>query len=144
MKFSYLKFPLPRKYDFFGSSVLKPVVPVRITCGDMSLQYNALIDSGADFSIFHSEIGEALGLNISGGLKVGFGGVQKDVLAGAYLHMVTLTVGEYKFKTMAAFSNDISKKSYGILGQRGFFDLFSVKFDYKKEEIELKPKNIFL
>ncbi len=140
MKFSYLKFPLPQKSDFFGSSVLKPVIPVRIACGDNSLQYSALIDSGADFSIFHSEIGEALGMNITDGLKVSFGGVQKEIMAGAYLHAVTLVIGGRKFNTMVAFSNDISKKSYGIVGQKGLFDLFSVKFDYLKEEIELKQK----
>jgi len=27
-----------------------------------------------------------------------------------------------------------------VLGQVGFFDLFVVKFDYKKEKIELKEK----
>jgi hypothetical protein len=140
MNFPYLKFPLPQKSDFFGSYVLKPVIPVRIACGEVSLQYQALVDSGADFSIFHSEIGEALGLNISDGLKLNFGGVQKDILSGAYLHMITLVIGGCKFKTMAAFSSDISKKSYGVLGQRGFFDLFSVKLDYFKEQIELKQK----
>ena len=39
-------------------------------------------------------------------------------------------------------SVDISEKSYGILGQRGFFDIFTVKFDLTKEEIELNPKQI--
>ena len=27
---------------------------------------------------------------------------------------------------------------YGVVGQRGFFEKFTVKFDLKKEEIELK------
>ena len=37
-------------------------------------------------------------------------------------------------------SYDIADDSYGILGQRGFFDIFSVKFEYQKERIELVPK----
>jgi len=30
--------------------------------------------------------------------------------------------------------------SYGIVGQKGFFDKFKVTFDYKNKEIELKAK----
>lgn len=29
---------------------------------------------------------------------------------------------------------------YGIVGQKGFFDLFIVRFDLLKEEVELKPR----
>ena len=140
MKFDYFKFILPQKSDFFGSSVLKPVIPIRIAFGEHSFQYEALIDSGADFSIFHEEIGEALGIDIASGWRLDFGGVQKTNAATAYLHEITLVIGGWPHKTVAGFSNDISEKSYGILGQKGFFDIFSVKFDYQKEEIELKQK----
>ena len=140
MKFKYFKFTLPKKSAFFGSSVLKPVIPVRLGFGASSLQYQALIDSGADFSIFHREFGELLGINIESGIPLDFGGVQKGSSSVAYLHEVTLIIGGWKYKVMAAFSEDISDKSYGILGQKGFFDLFCVKFDYQKEEIELKQK----
>ncbi len=30
---------------------------------------------------------------------------------------------------------------YGILGQKGFFNLFKVIFDYTGEDIELREKN---
>jgi len=53
---------------------------------------------------------------------------------------VTLVIGGWKYPTIVGFSDEISDDSYGILGQRGFFDIFSVKFDYQKEEIELKQK----
>ena len=48
MKFDYSKIMLPEKSDFFGSSILKPIIPIRIAVGDRSLQYDALVDSGAD------------------------------------------------------------------------------------------------
>ncbi|MEK9183748.1 MAG: hypothetical protein AAB890_01600 [Patescibacteria group bacterium] len=63
MKFNYWKFPLPQKSKFFGSSILRPIIPVQIS-----------------------------------------------------LH------------------------GHGILGQKGFFDMFVVKFDFLKKEIELKGK----
>ncbi len=140
MKFDYSKIKLPEKSDFFGSSILKPIIDIRIAAGDKSLQYNALVDSGADFSIFHSGVAQALGIDIESGDKLTFGGVQKADAAAAYLHKVTLVIGGWKYPTIVGFSDEISDDSYGILGQRGFFDIFSVKFDYQKEEIELKQK----
>lgn len=140
MKFDYSKIKLPEKSDFFGSSILKPIIDIRIANGDKSLQYNALVDSGADFSIFHSGVAQALGIDIESGDKLTFGGVQKADAAAAYLHKVTLVIGGWKYPTVVGFSDEISDDSYGILGQRGFFDIFSVKFDYQKEEIELKQK----
>ena len=39
------------------------------------------------------------------------------------------------------FSYDIASHGYGLLGQKGFFENFTVKFDYSKSDIELKPKH---
>ncbi len=39
------------------------------------------------------------------------------------------------------FSSEFSRLGHGILGQKGFFDTFVVKFDFLKEEIELKARN---
>lgn len=140
MKFDYFKFFLPQKSGFFGGFILKPIIPIRIFYKDNFAQYDALIDSGADFCIFHKGLGEAIGIDVESGLKVNFGGVQKADAATAYLHEIDLSVGGLKFKTTVAFSDDISEKSYGILGQKGFFELFSVKFEYSKERIEITPK----
>ena len=140
MKFDYSKILLPEKSDFFGSAILKPIIPIRIAFGDRALQYNALMDSGADFSIFHTEIGEVLGMDIERGNKLPFGGVQKAGTAAAYLHTITIGIGGWNYQTTVGFSYDIADDSYGILGQRGFFDIFSVKFEYQKERIELVPK----
>jgi len=141
MKFSYIKFPLPQKSDLYGSSILRPVIPIRIGVGKQSLQYEALIDSGADFCVFDAEVGEALGLVIRGGRELQFGGVQGSSKSSAYLHDVVISIGGHDHQTRVAFSSDISKRGYGILGQRGFFDLFVVKFDLLKEQIELNRRS---
>lgn len=140
MKFDYSKVTLPERSGFFGSSILKPIIDIRIASGERSLQYRALVDSGADFSIFHTEVGEALGLDITAGEKLTFGGVQKTEAAAAYLHKITLVIGGWKYATTVGFSEEISDDSYGILGQKGFFDIFVVKFDLIKESIELKER----
>ncbi len=140
MKFRYHKFNLSLSSDFFGKQILKPIIPIKILKADVTLQYAALIDSGADFCIFDAGLGEYLGLNIKSGIEVQFGGIQSLGGAKAYIHKVTLEIGGHEFITEIGFSYDISKNGYGILGQKGFFNKFIVKFDLIKEEIEIKER----
>lgn len=93
MKFSYLKFPLPKKSEYLGNVILKPIIPVKISKGNNIVSYAALIDSGADICIFHAEVGKYLGLDIESGKREEFGGVQERGGAQAFLHKVTLNVG---------------------------------------------------
>jgi hypothetical protein len=140
MKFDYFKFPLSPPSSLFGNAILKPIIPIKISHNNRSLRYNALIDSGADFCIFDSEIGEYLGINIRSGTKESFGGIQESAAAEAFLHPVIINVGGLEYKTVVAFSYDIANYGFGILGQKGFFDTFIVKFNLPKEEIELKAE----
>lgn len=140
MKFKYRRIDLCPPADFFGKFILKPIIPIKVSRGDFVVKYAALIDSGADFCIFDAGIGEYLGLNIKLGIEVEFGGIQNAAPAKAYLHQVNLEIGGIQFKVDIGFSYDISDRGYGIFGQKGFFDLFSVKFDLQKEDIELKER----
>lgn len=140
MKFRYLKFPLKEKSEFFGSTILKPIIPLELAAGNREIGYAALIDSGADFCIFDGQMGELLGLDVRSGKHLDFGGIQAFAGAEAFLHEVTIRVGGWPYKTRVGFSYDIAPHGYGILGQKGFFDIFVVKFDFPKEEIELKER----
>ena len=86
MKFDYFKLPLAQRSDFFGSTILKPIISFKISKGNQILQYAALIDSGADFCIFDAEIGEYLGLDICSGPKEMFGGIQEKGGSKAFLY----------------------------------------------------------
>jgi len=144
IKYPYRKIPLDERDDFYGNAVLKPIVPVIAKKDETFVIYDALVDSGADFSIFHAEVGEALGLDVPSGDKRYFAGVEKSngkVGAEAFLHKITISVqgfGVHEIKTLIAFSYDINDNGYGILGQKGFFEHFPVKFDYKKATFEIK------
>ena len=102
--------------------------------------YLAIIDSGADLCIFHAQIGEVLGLTIESGKLLKFNGISGEQLT-AYFHNIEIEVGGHRFDCYAGFSRDIENMPYGLLGQVGFFDLFNVIFDHKRERIELKLKN---
>lgn len=140
MKFNYFKFPLPEASEFFGRSILKPVIPVKISFLGREIKYATLIDSGADFCIFDAEVGEFLGIDIRSGVREIFGGIQEKGGASAYLHRVGINIGGWDYNITVGFSYDIARHGFGILGQKGFFDNFVVKFDLLKSEIELKTR----
>lgn len=140
MKFRYKKFLLPKRSDLFGTALLKPILPVEIEHEGRSVQYEALVDSGADPCIFDAEVGEYVGLNVRSGSRITFGGIQERGGATAYVHSVRLRVGGHAHAVPVGFSYDIAKQGFGVLGQKGFFDLFVVKFDLRKEEIELNER----
>jgi hypothetical protein len=127
------------RYKKYGQGILRPVIPIEIAYKNKTVPYEVLIDSGADFCIFDAQIGEILGINIKSGQKQevwGITGVGKPF----YFHPVTINVGGWPYPIKAGFLPDIANLGYGIVGQKGFFDLFVVKFDLLKEEVELKPR----
>ena len=142
MKFRYFEFPLADRSEFFGDTIFKPIIPVKISVGKKSLRYAALIDSGADFCIFHAEIADALGIDIQSGTDIEFAGIQEAGPAKAFLHTVTLTVDDVEFQTSVGFSYHLAPYAYGMLGQKGFFDRFSVNFELSKGEIELEAASL--
>ena len=73
------------------------------------------------------------------GKKESFGGISGGHLT-AYFHFVSVEIGGWEHKLYCGFSFDIPSFGYGVLGQRGFFDNFAVKFDLAKEEVELKTR----
>lgn len=46
-------------------------------------------------------------------------------------------MGSWQYKITAGFSYEISPYGFGILGQKGFFDLFRIKFILSKGIIEI-------
>lgn len=55
MKFSYFRFPQEEYSPLFGPAIVRPVIEVKLSQGEYFIDYAALIDSGADFSIFGAE-----------------------------------------------------------------------------------------
>ena len=134
MQFPYKKFKLAD-----GTELFKPIIPIGLLFNGRQIRYEALIDSGADFNIFNAEIGEIIGIKIRDGKKVQFSGIAGEPFE-VYLHGLTLEVGGWQYKIVAGFSYEISPYGFGILGQKGFFDLFRVKFIFSKGIIEITPE----
>jgi len=64
MNFKYRKFPLDPKEnpDFKRKSSLRPIIQIDFETEKGNFGYLVLIDSGADFCVFHGEIGKGWGL----------------------------------------------------------------------------------
>ncbi len=90
--------------------------------------------------MFDAEIAEAIGIkNLESGGKFSFSGVTGKKEYG-YMHTVTLKIHGCSYRTKVGFSKSISDRGYGIVGQKGFFDYFSVKFDYSEKSVVLTKK----
>lgn len=115
-----------------------PIIPVTLYRNDHASPTDALVDSGANASIFHADYAEDIGIaNIESGSPVEFVGISGAPVRG-YRHEVTLDIGGHKFANLSiAFSHDLSPDSFNILGQEEFFALFPVKFTFSKLELTL-------
>lgn len=128
------------KFDYLQADLwYRPIIPVTLTYQGKQVSYMALIDSGADFNIFHKDIADILKIDLSKLKKVTFAGISSNgrQCKGSFVE-VNLDVKGMMTKTMVLFSNDISDNGYGILGQQGFFNNFKVTFDYASKKIEIK------
>ena len=129
MKFTYKK---------YGEDILRPVIPIEIHQNSLEVPYEVLVDSGADISVFDASLADVLGINLVKGIRkqiIGATGFPENM----YLHTILIKVGEIEFKIEVGFMN-ISTNSYGIVGQRGLFNKYIVKFDLNKKAIELKER----
>ena len=131
MKFRYKKY----------GGVSRPVIEIRVGSKNLSIRYEVLVDSGADICLFDEEVGKAVGIDVSRGKPhevLGVGGK----FSIYYVHPISIEVGGWTHEIEAGFMPDVAGHvmPYGIVGQRGFFDHFVVKFDLLKEEIEIKSR----
>lgn len=103
----------------------RPIIPVTISFNGKEVSYLALIDSGADFNVFHKDVADILGIDLSKLKKVQFGGISASgrQCEGSFVE-VSLDLGIKMSKAPVLFSPDISDNGYGILGQQGFFNNF--------------------
>jgi len=129
MKFRYAKY----------GSVLRPVIPVALNYKGREVGYEVLVDSGADLCLFDAGIGETLGIDVKKGAirtVLGVGGK----ISVYYLHKLTIIVGGWEHEIEAGFMPSVAGHimRHGLVGQKGFFEYFVIKFDLLKEEIELK------
>lgn len=140
MKLRYQKFPIDPANSPSSKKTyaIRPVIPIQLDTPKGKIEYLALIDSGADYCLFHASIGELMGIKIKSGKTLTFRGTS-GAIQKAYFHRITFKISNENCTTIVGFSYDLEKLAFGLLGQDGFFDKWIVKFDYHLGEIDLQP-----
>ena len=113
MNFKYRKFPVdPNNCPFPNKkSTFRPVIQIDFESNNGTFGYFVLIDSGADYCIFHAKIGELLGLDIKSGKPLTFYGTSGEAQK-AYFHKVRFRIGGIDHECEVGFSYDMEKLAY--------------------------------
>lgn len=137
MKYKYTSFFPP---DETLKWVKKPMVAVEVFGISGAQTFNALVDSGADCSLFNINIAQALGIDLAGCKQVKMRGISGGV-AGYRLEDVGIKLeGVNKIIKIPVCFADSS--SVGVLlGQEGFFDQNRIKFEKDHDTFEINPVN---
>ena len=133
MKFPYLKLP---SSDPRLKWIARPYIQVKLTGPKASRIGYALIDSGADRSLFNIQIAEKIGLDLTKAPEEVFGGIEGGNLK-AKLHKVKLQIVgiSEEIEILAGFVD--SGGVAAILGQEGFFDAYKIKFERDHGVVEI-------
>ncbi|MBI2050768.1 MAG: retropepsin-like domain-containing protein [Parcubacteria group bacterium] len=112
-----------------------PIVPVTLTRGNNRITIEALIDSGASFSVFRPEVAEYLGIPITNGARIQLSGIGGKITG--YLHTLTVQFGSKKFPCKIIFSPEFNV-SFNLLGRDNFFVPFIISFKEKTRQIVIE------
>lgn len=107
-----------------------PLIEVSLLGPKDKIKMLALVDSGADYSLFSLEVAEKLGIEIEKGKKVSLEGVKGEPFPG-YCHKVPIKVGDLSFDCKIVFA----KVKVSLLGRDDFFLPFLITFNEKFQKV---------
>ena len=90
-------------------------------------RFEAIVDSGSPWCLFHAAVGRSIGINIENGEVGRLGGVIRGASEPVYFHNVKIRFLEHIVDATAGFTETLSVA--GILGRQSFFDNCTVTFD---------------
>ena len=100
------------------------------------IEFHAYIDSGAGYSVFHSDDAGALGLKLEEGRKI-FLTVGDGAQIPTYIHKIPVKFAKKEFSAEISFSPSLGVGT-NLLGLASFFDNFSVCFHHARKFVEVK------
>jgi len=116
-------------YKIFGNEERLPFVKLTLQGPKNNVITEAFVDSGADFSIFHSGWINYLGLSLRKGISKRIQVGDGDYIH-AFLFQVDVIFYGWTFKAPITFSEHLGP-GFNLLGRKGFFNRFRFCFDDK-------------
>jgi hypothetical protein len=127
LRVNYKSFPIRNRGVPEQTRIWRPVLSAQIIHHHAtSKRFEAIVDTGSDYCLFHAMIGASIGIKIQSGPEGDLGGVVGGTRSKVYYHNVKLVVGADIIDIKAGFSWDLTEN---LLGQIGFFDNFIVTFN---------------
>lgn len=114
---------------------LFPIIKTKLKGPKEKILIEALLDSGASFSVFKTEVADYLGIPIEKGKPLYLTGIGGRILG--YLHKIPIEVWNKKFICKIVFSKEFTV-SFNILGRDNFFLPFLITFDEKAKKVTLE------
>ena len=129
MIFPYLSIP--------PDDVSRPLLRVTLFGALGEDEQQMIVDSGADISVMPARIARELGMPLNAGQSDSFEVADGTMAQAVVLDIAVETCGE-RFVLPVAFleRDNISP----LLGQRGFFDRFEIRFRRSDGEFEVLPR----
>lgn len=109
-----------------------PVIDLTLKGPKASIKIKALVDSGASYSVFRSEVADYLGMDIEKGKPIYLEGIGGRILG--YMHYLPISVANKLYKTKIVFSRELTV-SFNILGRDNFFMPFLIIFSEKDKKV---------
>ncbi len=121
-------------YKTIGSQQY-PIIPIMASRFDKTIAIDVLIDSGADFCCFKSEVATLLGIPIERGQQKKIATASDEIIA--YLHEIELQIFDKHITCKVAFSREF-KFLENIAGRLNFFEAHEITFKEKEKKVQIK------
>lgn len=140
MKFKYKKIPdlehPSRKW------VSRPYLHVTLFYGANKRRVLSLVDSGADYCLFHASVAAELGIDLKSGWLKDFGGIAAGQAVQAYMHTIRIEIQGFaeRVEIEAGFAD--SDAIGGLLGGVGFLDNYKVTLEKYKGRFQIESRPV--
>jgi hypothetical protein len=121
-----------------GRNIGSPRLTLLLEKGGAIVPVKAVLDSGAEVSLFDRTVADDLGITVEDGFPVpisGIGGQEK-----AYAHLLTMTVTDgtetVTFPCRALFKENVHRN---LIGREDFFEMFRITLAWNERYIHLDP-----
>lgn len=116
---------------------LASIIPIELK-GKEWISYDAYVDSGAAYSVFHSDVLDDLEVKLEDGemkyITVGDG---SQIIT--YVHKIPVRIAEQEFNAAIGFSRHLGI-GFNIIGRLDIFTRFRICFDESEISVEFTPK----
>jgi len=121
-------------YRELSKGQFAPIVNLEVWSDGRWIGIEAYVDSGATYSIFHTDVAEIMSLDYRQGRKIMIRvGDGKQI--PVYLHKLPVQFAGHKFTAVIGFSQSLGV-GFNLLGRVDFFDRFRICFNDKENFLE--------